>query len=85
MIGEPADDGWGGLSTVEGPLENTQQLEDDPDEIIPEEELPFSKLKITPGENEEDELSKIRTCTPILFILQWPLTCTLCILQYKHG
>jgi len=54
MTGEQYKDGCG------GPGSTAQQPDDDPDEIIPEEELPFSRLKITPDEDEE-ELSNIRT------------------------
>ncbi|KAF8073797.1 hypothetical protein FPV67DRAFT_1606053 [Lyophyllum atratum] len=58
---EEADDGWGGLSAVgedpdlpaPGPY-----LDGDPNEIITDEELPFTRFKLPP---EEEELDSIRT------------------------
>jgi hypothetical protein len=67
MTGEQIEDEWGGLSTVEGPPEITKP-DYDPDEIIPEEELPFFRLKIRPDEEDEEEPSKIRTGTLILLV-----------------
>ena len=32
----------------------------DPDEVVPEEELPFKRLKLTPEEEEEEEMDAVR-------------------------
>ncbi|KAI0081582.1 hypothetical protein K474DRAFT_1249490 [Panus rudis PR-1116 ss-1] len=63
------DDGWGGLTNVQGDEEgvaaagdqNWPLLHGDPGEIISEEQLPFSRVKTTPEEPEEEELSAVRT------------------------
>lgn len=57
------DDGWGGLSAL-GDEENNEDgvptskwMEGDPGEIVLEEDLPFTRLKIT----QEEEMSAVRT------------------------
>ena len=61
-IREMAEDEWGGLLVVDPASHPTRTdgpfLDGDPDEIIPEEELPFSRFKLPP---EEEELDTIRT------------------------
>ncbi|KAH9480500.1 SET domain-containing protein 7 [Psilocybe cubensis] len=60
------DDGWGGLSAVEdndgstslNPSTMNPYIEGDPEEIIPEEDLPFVRFKLPP---EEEEPHTIRT------------------------
>ncbi|KAG6830390.1 hypothetical protein H0H87_008277 [Tephrocybe sp. NHM501043] len=56
------DDGWGGLSAVDesaDPSSEESPYEDgDPEEIISDEDLPFTRYKIPP---EEEELDSIRT------------------------
>ena len=57
------DDGCGGLSAVEPVNDNlfvNPYLEGNPDEIIPEEDLPFTRCKLPP---EEEEVGSIRTGT----------------------
>lgn len=61
------DDGWGGLGpltdTVEGPYSDEDEpvADDNPDEIILEENLPFTRVRITPDDEEEETLESIRT------------------------
>ncbi|GLB38437.1 putative SET domain containing protein [Lyophyllum shimeji] len=60
---EGVDDGWGGLSAVEEdssdpPAPGDPYLEGDPNEIISDEDLPFTRFKLPP---EEEELDSIRT------------------------
>ena len=62
---QDTDDGWGGLSAVSNNVEVGQPpafLDGDPDEIIPVEDLPFTRLKVTRDEDEEEELNSVRTC-----------------------
>ena len=65
LLQEEADDGWGGLTAVENDVEAHPEfpgfLVGDPDEIIPVEDLPFTRLKIARDEDEEEELSAVRT------------------------
>ncbi|KAG6874780.1 hypothetical protein C0992_006581 [Termitomyces sp. T32_za158] len=59
-----AEDGWGGLSAVGENADPVPSQEEspfekgDPDEVIPEEELPFTRYKLPP---EEEDLDSIRT------------------------
>ncbi|KAG6884061.1 hypothetical protein C0992_007092 [Termitomyces sp. T32_za158] len=59
-----AEDGWGGLSAVGESADSVPSQEEspfekgDPDEVIPEEELPFTRFKLPP---EEEDLDSIRT------------------------
>lgn len=59
-----AEDGWGGLSAVGESADPVSSQEEspfekgDPDEVIPEEELPFTRYKLPP---EEEDLESIRT------------------------
>jgi tRNA-specific adenosine deaminase 3 len=60
------EDGWGGLSAVLNDVEVSRPryptfLDGDADEIIPVEDLPFTRLKVTRDEDEEEELSAVRT------------------------
>ncbi|PIL35340.1 transcription factor [Ganoderma sinense ZZ0214-1] len=66
---EVGDDGWGGLSGVredeDEPSIAEQSLfddfsEGDPEQIISEEELPFKRLKLTPEEEEEEDMVSVR-------------------------
>lgn len=54
------DDGWGGLAAVDGNSERSQNpyAEGDPDEVIPEADLPFIRFKLPP---EEEDPQSIRT------------------------
>ena len=70
---EERDDGWGGLCGV-GDDENVSDIsglslfdgfvEGDPDRLVPEEELPFRRLKLTPDEEEED-MDSVRKGTSV--------------------
>ncbi|KAH9999627.1 cytidine deaminase-like protein [Russula compacta] len=61
-----ADDGWGSLSAVVGAGEappNCVLREDRPDrnEILPDEDLPFTRIKLTSDEDDEETLEAVRT------------------------
>ena len=75
---EEPDDGWGGLGGVGdaggGFDEDTKDSLDvliaafadgDPEQVVPEEELPFRRLKLTP-EDEEEDVDAVRkgACIP---------------------
>ncbi|KDQ62574.1 hypothetical protein JAAARDRAFT_171049 [Jaapia argillacea MUCL 33604] len=62
------DDGWGGLSAVVEQLDISEDeldvnpFEDgDPNEVITECDLPFTRLRITSDNDEEEDLNSIRT------------------------
>ncbi|KAI0769853.1 hypothetical protein C8Q74DRAFT_853218 [Fomes fomentarius] len=72
---EQPDDGWGGLVAMKGdddgegemtnPLDSLFSLFDasddgDTGEVVPEEKLPFRRLKLTPEEEEEEEMNIVR-------------------------
>ncbi|KAM5539289.1 hypothetical protein V8D89_007162 [Ganoderma adspersum] len=66
---EERDGGWGGLCGVEADEEDPDVAgnpifegfsEGDPDQVIPEEELPFKRLKLTPDEEEEEDMDSVR-------------------------
>jgi len=66
LLKEETDDEWGGLAVVANSMQVGEPahgsfLDGDPDEIVPVEDLPFTRLKISRDEDEE-ELSAIRTC-----------------------
>jgi tRNA-specific adenosine deaminase 3 len=42
---------------------------DDSDEIVMEEDLPFTRVKLTPDEEEEEDEESIRTCMWSLYVL----------------
>lgn len=63
------DDAWGGLSQLQDEEEEEEEvldmsepsfLQGNPDELIPEDELPFTRLKLIDDE-AEDELSAVQT------------------------
>lgn len=63
---EEEDDGWGGLSGVGGEVpeeesEDWQLLQGKQEEFISNEKLPFTRLKLTPDDEEEDQADTIRT------------------------
>ncbi|OCH90027.1 hypothetical protein OBBRIDRAFT_879482 [Obba rivulosa] len=65
---EETDDGWGGLSQLDGDeeaevfYEELKHLMDgNPDDRIPDEQLPFTRIKLLPDDEEEDELSAVHT------------------------
>ena len=55
-------DGWGGLSVVANETPN-HVLEDTPDpkEILPDDDLPFTRVKLTSDEDDEETLESVRT------------------------
>ncbi|KAI9061359.1 hypothetical protein FKP32DRAFT_1576160 [Trametes sanguinea] len=68
-VADDTDDGWGGLTNMGGDESSTDALDDwlvdqyaegDPDAAIPEEQLPFVRLKLTPEDEEEEDLESIR-------------------------
>jgi len=60
---ELVDDGWGGLAAVAGETPNRVREEDpaDPNEILPDEDLPFSRVKLTSDEDDEETVEAVRT------------------------
>lgn len=66
---EAPDDEWGGLSRLQDLQDEEEEdpyvtsiLEGDPNELISEEDLPFTRLKLIDDE-AEDELSAVQTGT----------------------
>ncbi|KAI0755242.1 hypothetical protein C8Q80DRAFT_1266723 [Daedaleopsis nitida] len=71
---EEPDDGWGGLIAVEDDGEeesgeiSTSSIHalldrsngGNPEQVVPEEKLPFRRLKLTPEEEEEEDMDAIR-------------------------
>ncbi len=60
------DDGWGGLTAVAaGEGSSNHVLEEarapDPNEILPDEDLPFSWVKLTSDEDDEETSEAVRT------------------------
>ncbi|KAF8465213.1 cytidine deaminase-like protein [Russula ochroleuca] len=64
---ELVDDGWGGLSAVAGEVEASSSSnhvpEDtsDPNAIVPDEDLPFTRVKLTSDEDDEETSEAVRT------------------------
>ncbi|SRR6266436_9805146 len=61
---ELVEDGWGGLSAVAGEASSSKRvLEDmpDPNEILPDEDLPFTRVKLTSDEDDEETSETVRT------------------------
>lgn len=64
---DETEDGWGGLSAV-GDVLDPDAFDDllhrfsdgNPDEIVPDDKLPFTRLKVIP-EIEEEELETVHT------------------------
>ena len=59
------DDGWGGLTCIENETGVSNVVEDlfyngNPNEIVTEEHLPFTRIKLTPDEGEEEDMDSIR-------------------------
>ncbi|KAI0771165.1 hypothetical protein BD413DRAFT_551498 [Trametes elegans] len=65
---EEMDDGWGGLASLNGEDEiDTEDgvllggfTEGEPDKSVPDNDLPFVRLKLTPEEEEEEDMEAIR-------------------------
>ena len=59
---ELVDDGWGGLATVTGETPNrVREDAADPNEILLDEDLPFSRVKLTSDEDDEETVEAVRT------------------------
>ena len=63
---ELIDDGWGGLSAVAGEAEasssnHVSKEMSDPNEILPDEDLPFTRVKLTSDEDDEETSETVRT------------------------
>ena len=68
---EREDDGWGGLSGVGEGVEVQEHAADaltildkfkggDPGQIVPEEELPYRRVRLTPDDDEEEDMDAVR-------------------------
>jgi tRNA-specific adenosine deaminase 3 len=63
---ELADDDWGGLSALVGEASNHVPKDPlDPNEILPDEDLPFTRVKLTSDEDDEETLEAVRTGEPV--------------------
>jgi len=64
-VAPEADDGWGGLSVVAGGEEEGHStwpwLTGNSEDVVPMNDLPFTRLKLMPDDEEEDVLDAIRT------------------------
>ncbi|KAI0036493.1 cytidine deaminase-like protein [Vararia minispora EC-137] len=61
---EDTDDGWGGLSVMADNgigLQRATEGDHDLNEIVQEDSLPFLRVRITPDEEEEEDLESVRT------------------------
>jgi tRNA-specific adenosine deaminase 3 len=63
---ELVDDGWGGLSAVAGEAEASSSNyvpkdTSDPNEVVSDEDLPFTRVKLTSDEDDEETLEAVRT------------------------
>jgi tRNA-specific adenosine deaminase 3 len=59
---QPVEDGWAGLSTVAGETPNHVPEETpDPNEILPDDDLPFTWVKLTSDEGDEETIETVRT------------------------
>jgi tRNA-specific adenosine deaminase 3 len=85
------DDGWGGLAAVaagEVPLSssasNRPPLEDrsDQNEILPDEDLPFARVKLTSDEDDEETLEAVRTGEQVP---RFPARLLMPNTKYRHG
>ena len=53
------EDGWGGLSAV-APNHVLEQTPD-PNEILPDDDVPFTRVKLTSDEDDEETMETVRT------------------------
>ena len=58
-----ADDSWGGLGAMSGPDATGDESEEDgdPSALVAEDDMPFTRVRITPDELEEEDMESIRT------------------------
>ena len=58
------EDGWGGLSAVVGEAPSPKRILEEmpnPNEILPDEDLPFTRVKLTSDEDDEETSETVRT------------------------
>ena len=61
---ELVEDGWGGLSAIAGEASSSNRVLEDtpnPNEILPDEDLPFTRVKLTSDEDDEETSETVRT------------------------
>ena len=61
---ELVEDGWGGLSAVADEVSSTKRILDDmlkPSETLPDEDLPFTRVKLSSDEDDEETSETVRT------------------------
>ena len=61
---ELVEDGWGGLSAVVAETVSPKRVLEDtpkPNEILPDEDLPFTRVKLTSDEDDEETSETVRT------------------------
>ena len=64
---EESEDGWGGLSGVQDDTDEQDRsqhwdlVDGNPEEHIPEDQLPFIRIKTTPDDPIEEEMHAIQT------------------------
>ena len=61
VLNEENDDQWGGLTRVSDDVDIGRFSDSDPVEIIPVQDLPFIRVKVTRDEDEEEDLSTVQT------------------------
>jgi tRNA-specific adenosine deaminase 3 len=61
VLNEENDDQWGGLTGISDDVDVGHFPDSDADEIIPVEDLPFIRVKVARDEDEEEDLSTVRT------------------------
>jgi tRNA-specific adenosine deaminase 3 len=69
---EDMDDGWGGLGSVG----DWHDLGDDFNihELVQEDHLPFKRVRITPDEEEEEDMDSVRRSEPLDYNAHYYLT-----------
>ncbi|KAI0647731.1 hypothetical protein C8Q79DRAFT_999339 [Trametes meyenii] len=69
VVPDESDDGWGGLTGLDEEVEDRdislwdpcyQLREGNPSENVPEEQLPFTRLKLMPEDEEEEDIDTVR-------------------------
>jgi SET domain len=55
------DDGWGGLSAVAPNNHVLEHQTPDPNEILPDDDVPFTRVKLTSDEDDEETMETVRT------------------------
>ena len=86
------EDGWGGLAAVAGEAEasssstssNKRVPKDtsDPNEIVPDEDLPFTRVKLTSDEDDEETSETVRTGE---HVPRFPARLLMPNTKYRHG